>query len=217
MAGRRQHGGRGETVNEALVLLALVWAALLVPAALRARAASPHATVGGFERAMDVLRSEAHADDQRTVAAGDPSGVPDRQSGVATTSDAARAPAGRPEDPVIARRRLWFVRALAASGATLLLAIIVGGWTWLPAIVIIAMTAGYTAVLRHLKLQRDAAREVVRELDLTGADPLLRERAGQGSDAVVVEREPVAVGQQAEPAGRSWAQSGTVRLRRWDG
>ncbi len=199
-------------MNEALVLLALVWAALLVPAALRARAASPHATVGGFERAMDVLRSEAHADRAR-----DTRGADDAPATSDRPSDVAEAQARRPEDPVIVRRRLWFVRGLAATGATLVLAVIVGGWTWLPAIVITLVTAGYVAVLRHLKLQRDAAREVVRELDLTGADPRLREQVGQGADAVVVEREPVAVGQHPEPADRSWTESGTVRLRRWDG
>lgn len=160
---------------------------------------------------MDVLRSEAHADRDPGPAAG---GAPDRPSG--SGGAAAQTAARRGEDPVIVRRRLWFVRGLAASGATLALAVVVGGWTWLPAILITLLTVGYTAVLRHLKLQRDAAREVVRELDLTGTDPLVRERVGQGADTVVVEREPVAVGQH-DPAERSWAESGTVRLRRWDG
>lgn len=210
-AGRRQHGGRGETVNEALVLLALVWAALLVPAALRARAASPHATVGGFERAMDVLRSGSHEEHDREPA----------MAGGGNDEHGRPAPAaGHPrhgEDPVIVHRRLWFVRGLVGTAASLLLAVLVGGWLWLPAVLITVLTAGYTVVLRYLKLQRDAAHEVVRELDLTGADPRLRERVGQGEDAVILEREPVAVGGSTQAERSDAPGSGTVRLRRWDG
>jgi hypothetical protein len=55
-AARRRSGEA--TVSEALVLLVILWAAALVPSAVRARNASPHVTVGGFERAMEVLRSE---------------------------------------------------------------------------------------------------------------------------------------------------------------
>ena len=198
-------------MNEALVLLVLVWAALLIPAAIRSRAASPHATVGGFERAMDVLRSQP-----QTIAASDADASGDR------AADRDRGPAvsspqvTRAEDPVIVQRRTWFVRALAATGVALLLAIVAGGWLWYLAGLVTVLTAGYTVVLRHLKLQRDAAREVVRELDLTDPDPVLRERVGRGDDALEVEREPVAVGGSA--GGADWGGgAGSVRLRRWDG
>ncbi|MFP4634253.1 MAG: hypothetical protein ACLFRD_00190 [Nitriliruptoraceae bacterium] len=197
-------------MNEALVLLALVWAALLVPAALRARAASPHATVGGFERAMDVLRSGSYEDHQREpITAG---GSDDQQR----PAPAATYPR-HGEDAVIVRRRLWFLRGLVGTAASLLLAVLVGGWLWLPAVVITVLTASYTVVLRYLKLQRDAAREVVRELDLTGPEPQLRERVGEGEDAVALEREPVAVGGPTQPERSDAPGSGTVRLRRWDG
>lgn len=201
-------------MNEALVLLVLVWAALLIPAAIRSRAASPHATVGGFERAMDVLRSQP-----QTFAASDvdTSGAPaaDRELASVASSTAPSPQAARGEDPVIVQRRTWFIRALAATGVVLLLALVAGGWLWYLAGLVVALTAGYTVVLRHLKLQRDAAREVVRELDLTDRDPVLRERVGRGDDALEVEREPVAVGGSA---GGGWSSgSGAVRLRRWDG
>ncbi len=197
-------------MNEALVLLVLVWAALLIPAAIRSRAASPHATVGGFERAMDVLRSQPQAD-APSDAPSDVGGSGELAGGSARSSQVARA-----EDPVIVQRRTWFIRALAATGVALLLAIVAGGWLWYLAGLVTVLTAGYTVVLRHLKLQRDAARQVVRELDLTDRDPVLRERIGSGDDALEVEREPVAVGGPA--GGPDWGGgSGSVRLRRWDG
>ena len=102
------------------------------------------------------------------------------------------------EEPVIARRRLWFVRALLASGASLGLALLLGGGAWLVFMGVAAATTAYVVVLRHLKLQRDAARQVVSELDLR--------------DEVVATTGQVAVG-----GDEAWVGSGTVRLRRWDG
>lgn len=101
------------------------------------------------------------------------------------------------EDPIIVRRRTWFVRSLLATAATLLLALVVGGWLWAVFTVVTGGTAAYTAILRHLKLQRDEARRVVRELDLTREE--------------VAVAPPVAVG-----GGGQELDHGTVRLRRWD-
>ena len=206
-------------MNEALVLLVLVWAALLIPAAIRSRAASPHATVGGFERAMDVLRSQPQTvAGSGAGASGDPAGDRDLAPIASSAPSSAQSSAhmARGEHPVIVQRRTWFIRALAATGVALLLALVAGGWLWYLAGLATVLTAGYTFVLRRLKLQRDAAREVVRELDLTDRDPVLRERVGYGDDALEVEREPVAVGGSAGGAG--WhGGSGSVRLRRWDG
>ena len=102
------------------------------------------------------------------------------------------------EDPVIARRRVWFVRALAACVLALALAIVLQGVAWLVFLATVSATAAYVVVLRRLKQQRDEARSVVRELDLR--------------EGMVAEAGQVAVG--AEDA---WVGSGTVRLRRWDG
>lgn len=101
------------------------------------------------------------------------------------------------EDPVVARRRSWFVRCVIATGVALVMWLAVGGWLWLPFLASAGLTGGYVAVLRHLKLQRDAARRVVRELDL--------------------HRTPAATpGKVAVAGGSAWGGSGTVRLRRWD-
>lgn len=180
-----------------LVVLALVWAALLVPGALRARRASPHTTVGGFERAMDVLRSDPRPGLGREVMVpGDANRIVDRD-----VDDAPPSPRQRPEDPVVTRRRFWFTRSLVGTATTLLLALLGGGgWLWLPFAVSLVLTGGYVAVLRHLKLQRDEARQVVADLDLRRTE------------------EPVVIDVAATEAGGSggWSGSGTVRLRRWD-
>ena len=102
------------------------------------------------------------------------------------------------EDPVIARRRVWFVRSLAVCALTLALAVLLQGAAWLVFLATASATVAYVAVLRRLKQQRDEARSVVRELDLRG---------GVVGDA----------GQVAVGAEDSWVGSGTVRLRRWDG
>ena len=102
------------------------------------------------------------------------------------------------EDPVIARRRVWFVRSLLACALTFGLALLVQGAVWLVFLATLGATAAYVIVLRRLKHQRDQARHVVRELAID-SDGLTD--AGQ-----------VAVGGED-----AWVGSGTVRLRRWEG
>jgi hypothetical protein len=191
-------------VNEAIVLLLLLWAVLLLPGALRSRNSSPHSTVGGFSRAMDVLRSKPSpgrelmvpGDAGRIVAKGltreSAETVEDREA-------AHRGAAYREEDSVVARRRAWFLRLLAGTGASMLLVLAFGGWMWLPFTTLVLVTGGYVTLLRRLKLQHDHARRVVRDLALvrpSGSEP----------------------DEQLEPAdGTSGMAVGTVRLRRWDG
>jgi hypothetical protein len=187
-------------VNEALVLLVLVWAAFLVPSALRSRRTSPHATVGGFERAMDVLRSEGRSSGGgRRGTTGREVMVPRDAGRIVERTVDADAP-DRPrrahrEDPSIVGRRRWFVRLLVASLVTLVLALVAGGWLWLPALAVVAATGGYVVLLRRWKLQRDEARRVVRDLEL-------HRDLAPAPERVVV-------------GGEHWS-TGTVRLRRWD-
>ena len=185
-------------VNEAaLVLLALVWAVLLVPGVLRSRNASPHATVGGFERAMDVLRSESRSPThgRQVMVPQDAGRIVDR----AVDTSVTPGPMPRKhEDPIVARRRAWFLRSLVGTVSALVLALAVGGWLWLPFVVSAGFTGGYVAILRHLKLQRDQARQVVRDLELRSAE------------------EPAGASDVAVGGGASWGGSSSVRLRRWD-
>lgn len=182
---------RGDTVNQALALLVFVWAALLVPGAVRRSRTSPHATVGGFERAMDVLRSEPRRTGGRELF------VP-RDAGqiVQWGPGHGAGPDAHPDgDAVVARRREWFLRSLMAVGVSFVAAIAIGGSAWALFGIVVVTTAGYVVVLRHHKLQRDHARRVVHALDLEG-------------DVRVDDALPVAVGQGV--AGSS------VRLRRWN-
>lgn len=184
-----------ERVSEALVVLVLVWAGLLVPGALRSRDTSPHATVGGFARAMDVLRNDARdgSGDRQILVPGDASRMTQR---LGTVGEPLGPHRPRGSDPVVARRLMWFRRGLAATGITLLIALFAGGWLWLPFVVSAGLTVIYVAILRHLKLQRDEARRVVSDLDLY-------------IDISAEERNA------ALEAGE-WVGSGTVRLRRWN-
>jgi hypothetical protein len=101
------------------------------------------------------------------------------------------------EDPLIVRRRSRFVRALIATAVMFVLAAVIGGWMWPVFVVVAGGTGCYVAILRHLKLQRDAARQVVRELDLTQVEAASAPR--------------VAVGGGGQEFGHS-----SVRLGRWD-
>jgi hypothetical protein len=188
---RRREGA----VSEALVLLVLLWAVLLVPGALRSRNASPHATVGGFERAMDVLRSDGRtvtrSGSRQLLVPGDAGRIVRRE-----VDGALRAVPVRHEDPIVVQRRSWFLRGLVATGVALLLAVTVGGWLWLAFVAIAGTTGGYAALLRHLKVQRDEARRVVRELDLHRVPDALPERAAVGAEL--------------------WSGAPAVRLRHWD-
>lgn len=194
---------REDVVNEAIVLLLLLWAALLLPGALRSRNSSPHTTVGGFERAMDVLRAKP-GQGRELLVPGDAGRIVTR--GLGREPDAPASGAG--EDPIVARRRTWFVRLLGATGVALLLALAVGGWLWMPFTALLLCSAGYTALLRHLKLQRDQARRVVRDLDL-------RHERG-GSEGPNAGDEPPALIDHA-PAEDGGLALQSVRLRRWDG
>lgn len=187
-------------MNETLFLLLLLWAAVLLPAAIRsARKASPHATVGGFERAMEVLGNDRQLPGRHVFVPANADRIVDRE--VATVSPRSTASVHH-EDPRIARRRSLFVRLLVMNLLSIAVAVAFGGWLWVLAAVLTGATAVTVVVLRRLKLQRDLARQVVREIDL-------REDLVGPDDPTAID-EPVAVGDDA------WAGSGTIRLRRWD-
>ncbi len=197
-------------MNEALVvMLALLWAVVLLPSALRSRRGNTHATVGGFERAMDVLRHQP--DGRHLMVPADAGRIVGHDGGDRATI--GPAPRLHREDPVIARRRATFTRLLVASAALLLLALLVGGFAWTLTVLAVAVTGGYTALLRHHKLRRDEVREVVREI------------RGDETFGPREERIPVAVGQThelrfgvpvASHPDEPWQPMTGVRIRRWD-
>jgi hypothetical protein len=183
-------------VNEALVLLVLLWAALLVPSALRSRTGSPHATVGGFERAMDVLKTSPRS---APTGAGRQLLVPGDAGRIVDHDGIAAAEEPKPykrEDPRVEARRVWFLRLIAGTVASVALAIGFGGLVWAVALLSLAATTVYVVLLRRWKLQADQVRSVVRRLEAETA----------------TQREPEHV-----PVGAAvGAEAGNVRLRRWD-
>lgn len=151
------------TVNPSLLLLILVWVAILLPGALRSRLRpSPRASVGGFQRSMDGLRVS-----ERVVA----THVPASSGAVVRT---------RPEDPVVTRRRRRTLRLYSLTAFALVAAPLLGGAAWFAVAMLTASSVATTAVLRRLKLQRDAARNVLVSLDLRRpAQPLVDEITGE--------------------------------------
>lgn len=196
-----------------LAALLIGWAAVLLPSALRSRRSTdPIVTVGGFTEAMAVLR-------------GRPSGreimVPDQAERFGGEHGRRPAPEAAPRAAgvdratarrrVLARRRATFLRLVAATGVTLVLAMVVGGVLW-PLFSVTALALlGYVAVLRHHKLERDEARLVVRSMQPS------EDREYRRAEV----RQPVAVG--AEPGG-AWQpvesdglhEQSSVRIRRWE-
>jgi hypothetical protein len=220
-------------MNEALVvLLVLLWAIALLPGALRSRRSNAKATVGGFERAMDVLRERPHGRtimvpaDAARLAEPHPlhhlghgwDDQPADPSAAAAVAAPVRVANTSRRAALLEARRRRFTTMLATTGSLLLLALLTG-WAalWVLASGSVVVTAGYTALLRRLKLQRDEASQVVRHL-----------RPAPTERAVVLGLErpparaqvPVAVGagglQVATSPDQPWAPQAGVRIRRWD-
>ena len=207
-------------MNEALiVILVFLWAVALLPSVLRNTRSNTHATVGGFERAMDVLKQRP---DGRYLM------VPEDASRL-VGSELRGADSSRP-DPTLERRRKLFVRLVGLTGASLLFAFIVGGPLWIIASLSVLGLGGYASVLRKWKLQREQAREVVRHLPpLEDIQTDLPERRVAGGETVFGEQ-PVRAAhvgpgdpsftpgsvQVARHPDDPWAPHAGVRIRRWD-
>lgn len=106
------------------------------------------------------------------------------------------------ENPMTVKRRTRFFRLLLLTVVAFGAAIFFGGMLWPLFAVLLATTIAYVVVMRRIKIQRDEARRVVRELrlrppDVYGAQPGLSRAAG------------------AESMSEAYAST-TVRLRRWD-
>lgn len=172
-------------MNSLALAAAATWAAVLAAGALRSRQTSPVVTVGGFERAMNALETEPYS------------------AGRQPAARSAQPPlVRRREDPMTVLRRNRFIRLCVLAPLSIVAAIWLGGAMWMLALLVVGVTAGYATVMRRLKIQRDEARSVVRELHLRPPD--LQVVAGGHAAAV------------GGGQGQDWAST-TVRLRRWDG
>lgn len=141
-----------------LVVLAGLWAAVLVPPALRAasRLTRSADSIGSFSEKMSVLGGDRAVLDltaSRSVA----------------TSTPAPSPASR--SAMRKRRRDVLVGLLAANGFTLLLAAVAGGALWLLWLLSAALLGGYVLVL--VQLRKAAAEREMKVAFLPQAQPEL--------------------------------------------
>ena len=128
-----------------LLVLAAIWAAVLLPPYLQKRRAfHPHASIGDFRNQLAVL--------QRT---GDP------YAPVRSTPALSR---GMSRRDVQRRRRDVLMTLAAAAGLSFLLALVAGGAVWLLHLSVDAALLGYVALLMQVQQQRPASRANVRPL-----------------------------------------------------
>jgi len=129
-----------------LLVLAAIWAAVLLPPFLQKRRAfHPHASIGDFRNQLAVL--------QRT---GDPY-APVRPAAAVAGRRMTRTDAQR-------RRRDVLVTLAAAAALTFVLALVAGGPVWLLHLSVDAALLGYVAMLMQVQQQRPTARSNVRYL-----------------------------------------------------
>lgn len=203
-------------LDEALLAALLIgWAAVLLPSALRSRRETdPLVTVGGFTQAMAVLRGRP---DGREIM------VPGQADRIVGHGAPTRrpAPSSRPgtsrRSGLLARRRQLFVRLLATTAVTFVLAVVVGGLLWPVFVTTTIALAVYVGMLRHFKLEADQARDVVRTIDLAAHES---EAAEAGWSPYEQDRQPVAVGAESVQVvtrpDEPWAPNSSVRIRRWE-
>ena len=152
-----------------LLVLAAIWAAVLVPPYLQKRRAThPSSSVVDFHQQLAVLQrtgralggaplQEGYAIRPQRPATHAPSWPsPSRMS-------PARATPARPD--VLRRRRDVFATLTCAAGLTFVLAVALGGNVWLFHLLVDAALLGYVALLLHIKeTRRTPARANVRYL-----------------------------------------------------
>lgn len=219
-------------MNGALVvLLALFWALVVLPSALRSRRSSPVSSVGTFERAMGVLaRNEAGPNRRGPRGAR----VANRSNARATTRDSRvvyvpRDPSrvvadwsGRREQ-MLARRRRMFVRLLGAVSIALVVGLVLGGRWWLGVPVTGLALVAYVTLLLRWKAQTDRAAQVVRALpDVNRAREVAHSQTGRPRQSGTVRVDPLyarpkpAQRNRERPPRREGPVRAGVRVGRWE-
>ncbi len=196
----------------ALVVLALIWVAVLVPPVIRARSEGrPADSISAFRRQLTVLR-RTHPHAARGL-------IPERPrahayapgAGAPVTSLAARRSAGsnglRPVAPqalavaglptsrarTLRRRRDVFVVLLASVGITLVMSLLLGTRTLLYLnLVVDLLLVAYVALLIRQRGARAEQDMKVRFLPGAQAEPAMYRRSAQAEPAMY--RRPTAVG-----------------------
>ena len=149
-----------------LVVLAAIWAAVLVPPYLqRRRATHPSSSVLDFHQQLAVLQRTGRALHGADLHEGY---APRAQMAPTYEPTFSYAPPGLGMNrrDVMRRRRDVVATLLGAAGLTFVLALVLGGSVWLLHLLVDAALLGYVALLMQLQQQRrmPAARDNVRYL-----------------------------------------------------
>lgn len=130
-----------------LLVLAAIWAAVLVPPYLQKRRAThPSSSVVDFHQQLAVLQRTGRALGGAPLHEGYAIRSP-RPIGPSTS-----APMTRPD--VLRRRRDVLATLASAAGLTFVLALALGGNVWLLHLLVDAALLGYVALLLHIKESR---------------------------------------------------------------
>jgi hypothetical protein len=127
-----------------LVLLAVAWAAIFLPAVLRARRESPLPAVERFKYRMQLIAPRSEGGGRWIV-------TPRSYEGL------ARASLRRAQR----RRRRIFLGLVYTAVGTLLLALIAGGSAWELHVFVLASLALYVVLLREAKARQEERRQKV--------------------------------------------------------
>jgi hypothetical protein len=166
-----------------LLILVGVWAAVLVPPALRSRVhGRPGDSISDFNRRLDILgrtrntrRSAMPRIGARAPRAADafPSAPrASRSVPLVTRTPVLRTP---PMSPAARRRRDVFVLLLAAVAASFLVAVLLSGWFWALHLLVDLALGVYVALL--VQLRNVAAQRKLSYPPLRALDPLDRPHA----------------------------------------
>ncbi len=150
-----------------LVVLAAIWAGVLLPPYLqKRRATSPSSSVVDFHQQLAVLQRtgralhgadlhEGYADQARPLAPQPPH--PTSYGHVSYGHAGFHAPARMSRQDVLRRRRDVFATLVFAALLTFVLALALGGSVWLVHLLVDAALLGYVALLMQLQQQRRPA------------------------------------------------------------
>lgn len=131
-----------------LLLLAVIWAAVLLPPWLQnRREARPSDSISTFRQQLAVLEraTPGQFGDNVTRLA------PYRAMAPLRYAPAAAEGVGLRRSEVVRRRRDIFVTLLGAAGVTFLAAVVLGGPVWMLHLTVDALLFGYTAMLIQLQ------------------------------------------------------------------
>lgn len=140
-----------------LVVLAAIWAGVLLPPYLQKRRAThPSSSVVDFHQQLAVLQRTGRALDGADLhdAYADPRAA---QPHAVQAAQYGQAPHRMGRNEVMRRRRDVFVTLVAAAVLTFVLALALGGSVWLFHLLVDAALLGYVALLLQIQQQRQYA------------------------------------------------------------